>query len=40
VAPDQEGVAAAITYFTNQSRQGRMDYSKLVKSHVPIGTAG
>jgi hypothetical protein len=25
VSPDQEDVAAAITYFTNQSRQGRMD---------------
>jgi hypothetical protein len=38
VSPDQEDVAAAITYFTNQSRQGRMDYSELVKSHVPIGS--
>jgi hypothetical protein len=38
VSPDQEDVAAAITYFTNQSRQGRMDYSGLVKSHVPIGS--
>jgi hypothetical protein len=38
VSPDQEDVAAAITYFTNQSRQGRMDYSDLVKSHVPIGS--
>jgi hypothetical protein len=38
VSPDQEDVAAAITYFTNQSRQGRMDYAGLVKSHVPIGS--
>jgi hypothetical protein len=38
VSPDQEDVAAAITYFTNQSRRGRMDYSELVKSHVPIGS--
>jgi hypothetical protein len=38
VSPDQEDVAAAITYFTNQSRQGRMDYSELVRSHVPIGS--
>ena len=38
VSPDQEDVAAAITYFTNQSRQGRMDYAGLVESHVPIGS--
>jgi hypothetical protein len=38
VLPDQEDVAAAITYFTNQSRQGRMDYAGLVESHVPIGS--
>jgi hypothetical protein len=38
ISPDQEDVAAAITYFTNQSRQGRMDYAGLVKSHVPIGS--
>ena len=38
VSPDQEDVAAAITYFTNQSRQGRMDYAGLVKAHVPIGS--
>jgi hypothetical protein len=38
VSPNQEDVAAAITYFTNQSRQGRMDYSELVESHVPIGS--
>ena len=38
VSPDQEDVAAAITYFSNQSRQGRMDYARLVGSHVPIGS--
>ena len=38
VSPDQEDVAAAITYFSNQSRQGRMDYAGLVESHVPIGS--
>jgi hypothetical protein len=38
VSPDQEDVAVAITYFTNQSRRGRMDYAGLVKSHVPIGS--
>jgi hypothetical protein len=38
VSPGQEDVAAAITYFTNQSRQGRMDYAALVKSRVPIGS--
>jgi hypothetical protein len=38
VSPDQEDVAAAISYFTNQSRQGRMDYAGLVESQVPIGS--
>jgi hypothetical protein len=38
VALDQEGVAAAITYFTNQSRAGRMDYPPLVAAKVPIGS--
>ena len=38
VSPDQGDVAAAISYFSNQSRQGRMDYAKLVESHVPIGS--
>ena len=38
VSPDQGDVAAAITYFSNQSRQGRMDYAGLVESHVPIGS--
>lgn len=30
-------MAAAITYFTDRSRHGRMDYAGSVKSHVPIG---
>jgi hypothetical protein len=38
VSPDQEDVAAAITYFTNQSKVGRMDYPPLVKASVPIGS--
>ncbi len=38
VSPDQEDVAAAITYFTNQSRAGRMEYAGLVGSHIPIGS--
>ena len=38
ISPDQEDLAAAITYFSNRSRQGRMDYAGLVESHVPIGS--
>jgi hypothetical protein len=38
VSLDQEGVAAAITYFTNQSKAGRMDYPPLVEANVPIGS--
>jgi hypothetical protein len=38
VSLGQEDVAAAITYFTNQSKAGRMDYAGLVESHVPIGS--
>jgi hypothetical protein len=38
VSLDQEDVAAAITYFTNQSRAGRMDYPPLVEAKVPIGS--
>jgi hypothetical protein len=38
VPPDQPDVEAAITYFTNQSRAGRMDYAPLVKSRIPIGS--
>src|SRR3954465_8021253 len=35
---DQEDVAAAISYFTNQSRAGRMDSPPLVAASVPIGS--
>jgi hypothetical protein len=38
VPSDQEDVAAAITYFTNQSKAGRMDYPPLVEASVPIGS--
>ena len=38
VSPDHEDVAAAITYFTNQSKAGRMDYPPLVTAKVPIGS--
>jgi hypothetical protein len=38
VPADHPDVEAAITYFTNQSRQGRMDYPPLVESHIPIGS--
>jgi hypothetical protein len=38
VSADQEDVAAAITYFTNQSKAGRMDYPPLVAVKVPIGS--
>src|SRR3954453_10793979 len=38
VALDHPDVAAAITYFTNQSKAGRMDYPPLVESNVPIGS--
>jgi hypothetical protein len=31
-------VGAAITYFSNQSEAGRMDYPPLVASHIPIGS--
>jgi hypothetical protein len=31
-------IEAAITYFTNQSKAGRMDYPPLVESHIPIGS--
>jgi hypothetical protein len=36
--PDHPDVEAAITYFTNQSKAGRMDYAPLVESRVPIGS--
>lgn len=35
---DHPDVEAAITYFTNQSKAGRMDYPPLVGSHIPIGS--
>ena len=38
VSADQEDVAAAVTYFTNQSKAGRMDYPPLVAAKVPIGS--
>jgi len=38
VSADQEDVAAAVTYFTNQSKAGRMDYPPLVAVKVPIGS--
>jgi hypothetical protein len=38
LAPDQAEVGAAITYFTNQSKAGRMDYPRLVESGMPIGS--
>jgi len=38
VSPDHEDLAATITYFTNQSKAGRMDYPPLVASNVPIGS--
>ena len=38
VPPDHEDVEAAITYFGNQSKAGRMDYPPLVAANVPIGS--
>src|SRR5512147_804758 len=38
VAPDHPEVEAAITYFTHQSRAGRMEYAPLVASNIPIGS--
>jgi hypothetical protein len=35
---DHPDVEAAITYFTNQSKAGRMDYPSLVGSKIPIGS--
>ena len=37
-AKEDEDVVAAITYFTNQSRAGRMDYASRVAAGEPIGT--
>jgi hypothetical protein len=38
VAPDQPDLEATLTYFSNQSKAGRMEYAGLVGSHVPIGS--
>ena len=38
IAADQQEVGAAITYFSNQSEAGRMDYPPLAESKVPIGS--
>jgi hypothetical protein len=38
VPADRAEVKEAMTYFTNQSRAGRMDYPPLVESQVPIGS--
>jgi hypothetical protein len=38
VAADHPKIEAAITYFTNQSRAGRMNYPPLVEAKVPIGS--
>jgi hypothetical protein len=38
VTLDQPDVEAAVTYFSNQSKAGRMDYPPLVESHIPIGS--
>jgi hypothetical protein len=37
-AKDNEDVQRAITYFTNQSRAGRMDYAARVAQREPIGS--
>lgn len=38
VPPDHPDIEAAVGYFTNQSKAGRMDYPPLVASHIPIGS--
>ncbi len=38
VAPDHPDVEAAITYFTNQNKAGRINYAPLVESKIPIGS--
>jgi hypothetical protein len=38
VAQGQPDLEATLTYFTNQSKAGRMEYAGLVGSHVPIGS--
>jgi hypothetical protein len=37
-AKSDEHVERAITYFTNQSKAGRMDYASRVTAHEPIGS--
>ncbi len=37
-AKADEDVQRAITYFTNQSGAGRMDYASRVAAHEPIGS--
>ena len=38
IAPDQPDIEAALSYFGNQSKAGRMDYPPLVAASVPIGS--
>lgn len=38
VPSDHPEIEAAISYFTNQSKAGRMDYPPLVEDHIPIGS--
>jgi hypothetical protein len=38
VAADVAEVKEAMTYFTNQGREGRMDYAPLVETAIPIGS--
>ena len=38
IPADHPELEAAMTYFTNQSREGRMDYAPLVESRIPIGS--
>ena len=37
-ANGHEDVEAAITYFGNQNRKGRMDYATWVEANLPIGS--
>jgi hypothetical protein len=38
VVTDQPAVKEAMTYFTNQNREGRMGYGPLVAAKIPIGS--
>ncbi len=38
VTADRTEVAEAITYFTNQGREGRMEYAPPVAAAIPIGS--